>query len=284
MFLKQKKTGQLMSDRYIPPIVKTYTYPKQHDQHMITVKEKFHPVLDENYPFREKTFWFYFKRFWLNVLLNTIVIPSAKIRYAIKVEGKKNIRKYRKDFKNGYVTVCNHIAHWDFLMILCAMYPRKCYFPIWENNMRDALSGIYKTIGGIPVPTESTRGGMKFMKAMNSVLEDHKWLHVYPEGSMWFFFPGVRNFKEGAFVFAYKNNVPVIPLAITYRPPKGIYKLFKKEPCTTVHIGEPIMPDKNLSRKEAVAKLASNAHLAVVHMMGIKDEKENEEILKEYIK
>lgn len=40
MFLKQKKTEQLMSDRYIPPIVKTYTYPKQQDQHMMGIKDE----------------------------------------------------------------------------------------------------------------------------------------------------------------------------------------------------------------------------------------------------
>lgn len=269
-----------MKERYIAPVTFQYKYPDQQDQHMITVKEVNHPVLDENYPYREKSFWFYFKRFWLNVLLNILVVPSAWFRYAINVEGKKNLKKCR--LKDGFVSVSNHIAHWDFLMILWAMYPRRCYFPIWENNMRDSLAGIYKTIGGIPVPQNSIKGGKKFMDAMNSVLEDKKWLHVYPEGSMWFFYPAVRNFKDGAFVFAWKNNKPVIPLAISFKPPKGIYKLFKKEPCCTVHIGEPVFPDLSLTRKEGVAKLCAEVRKSVMAMMDIHSEEENAELMNLY--
>ena len=259
---------------YVSPFTFTVRYPKVQNEHMISVQKKYSPVLDENYPYREKTFSWKFKNFWLNVLLNLAVIPVTNIRYAVRVEGRKNLRKYKNELKNGFVSVSNHIAEWDYLALLSAMYPRKAFFPIWSRNMETPMAPIFKTIGGIPVPL-SARGAKKFIQAMDSVLEEKKWLHVYAEGSMWFFYPAVREFQNGAFFFAVRHDVPILPLAISYREPKGLYRLFKKHPNFTVHIGEPLFADKSLPRKESERDLSNRARFSVMNLMGIKDEEEN---------
>ncbi|MCR5399989.1 MAG: 1-acyl-sn-glycerol-3-phosphate acyltransferase [Treponema sp.] len=266
---------------YISPFTYTVTYPKKQCQHMVQIKKKYSPILDENYPYREKTFSWKFKNFWLNILLNLAVIPVTNIRYAIRVEGRKNLRLYKKDLKKGFVSVSNHICEWDFLALLSAMYPKKAFFPIWSRNMETSMAPIFKTIGGIPVPL-SARAAHQFIKAMDSVLEEKKWLHVYAEGSMWFFYPAVRQFQNGAFFFALRHNLPVLPLAISYREPKGIYKLFKKHPNLTVHIGKPLFPDPALKRKEAEIDLCSRVRKEVMLLMGIKSEEENESYMKLY--
>lgn len=271
---------------YIPPVCQTYEYPQIQDSHMMKVVEKYKPELDETYTYRERSLAWKHKHFWLNVFLNTIVLPVVKIRYAVRVESRDILRKNKALLKKGFVTVSNHVIEWDFLALLWVFYPRKAYFPIWSRNMETPMAPLFKTIGAIPVPT-SVRGGRKFISAMDSVLEEGGWLHVFAEGSMWYFYPAVRDFHKGAAVFACKHNVPLIPLAISYRAPRGIYKLFKKYPNLTVHIGEPIFAlskdngkGEERSKKDIEIDLITRARQSVMKMMGIKNEEENKEIMK----
>ena len=265
---------------YIPPITYSYQYPEIQDQHMMKVIEKYHPSLDENYVYRDKSFGWRFRHFWLNVLLNTIVLPVVVVRYAVKVNGRENLRQNKELLKKGFVTVSNHVIEWDYLTILHAFFPKKAYFPIWSRNMETPMAPLFKSIGGIPVPT-SVHAGRKFTAAMDSVLDEGKWLHVFAEGSMWYFYPAIREFHRGSAVFAVKHSAPLIPIAISYREPWGLYRLFKKYPNLTVNIGEPLLPDQNLNQKEAAKDLTERARQSVMKMMGI-DSEENQKLMQMY--
>ena len=52
----------------------------------------------------------------------------------------------------------------------------------------------------------------KFQSAIGDVLKDGKWLHFFPEGSMWFFYPDIRPLKKAVFKYAVRYNKPVIPI------------------------------------------------------------------------
>ena len=280
----RRHTGAVMKGEkamYIPPITFSYEYPDVQDQHMMKVVRKYSPALDESYTYRDRSFSWRWKHFWLNVFLNTIVKKKKKIRYAVKVEGKKNLRKNKKILKGGFVTVCNHVIEWDFLALLWAFYPRKAYFPIWSVNMETAMAPLFKTIGAIPIP-KSVHAGKKFTAAMDSVLDEGGWLHVFAEGSMWYFYPAIRNFHRGAASFAVRHKAPLVPLAISYRKPRGLYRVFKKYPNLTVHVGEPLFADEKLGHREAAENLTMRARLCVMNMVGIKDEKENQRIMDMY--
>ncbi len=266
---------------YIPPITFTYKYPHIQNEHMMKVVEKYKPNLDETYVYRDKSFNWKFKHFFMNLFLDSLVRLVVVIRYAVKVEGRENLKRNKKLLKNGFVTVSNHVIEWDFLAILHAFYPKKAYFPIWSRNMETPLAPCFKTIGGIPVPT-SVHAGKKFMAAMDSVLQEKKWLHVFAEGSMWYFYPAVRKFRRGAAFFAIRNKVPIVPVAISYREPKGLYRLFKKYPNLTVHIGEPIFADSSKSLKEAEKDLTDRSRISVMKMMGIENEEENKKLMDMY--
>jgi 1-acyl-sn-glycerol-3-phosphate acyltransferase len=74
------------------------------------------------------------------------------------------------------------------------------------------------------------------------------------------------------FSMAYKYNIPVIPMAFSYRPPRGLYKLFRKNsPLITLRIGEPILPDTSKPRREAAALLRELTHRKIVELAGIAD-------------
>lgn len=85
---------------------------------------------------------------------------------------------------------------------------------------------------------------------------------------MWYYEDTLRPFMKGVFSFAYRADKPVIPSAISYRPAKGIYRLFKgKYPLCTISIGEPPFPDYSLPKEEAIEKLRSEAEAAVAKQM-----------------
>jgi 1-acyl-sn-glycerol-3-phosphate acyltransferase len=97
-----------------------------------------------------------------------------------------------------------------------------------------------------------------------------KWFHAFPEVGKWDFYQPIRPFKKGVFTMAYRYNLPVIPMAFSYRPPTGIYKFFKKGyPLITLRIGEPILPDTSLPRKEAATLLRGQCHKKIVELAGI---------------
>lgn len=70
---------------------------------------------------------------------------------------------------------------------------------------------------------------------------------------------------------AYKYNVPILPVNISYRERTGIFRLFagKEIPLLTLTIGEPVFPDRRRSRKEEVDRLLRESHTAICELADI---------------
>ena len=246
-----------------------YVYPDRSDEHMITVKHLRDTNFDENYQYLPKGFWHGVKRVALWVVLNLVVFPVATIRHGVRIHGKKNYRKHKKEFKNGAITISNHVFMWDYICVLKAIRPHLQYHPGWKINFEGPNGPLIRWVGGIPIPTGNMRAMGKFQKAIGQVLQENKWLHFFPEGSMWFYYPDVRPFKKAVFKYAARYNKPVIPMAFSFRPRKGIYKLFGKNPLVDLNIGEPLYPDSTLPVAEATEKLHIEAYHAVQLLAGI---------------
>ena len=86
---------------------------------------------------------------------------------------------------------------------------------------------------------------------------------------MWFYYPDIRPLKPAVFKFAVEHNKPVVPFVFTYRKRTGLWKLFGKNPLVNLHVGEPILPDLTLDKKEAIDKLHKEAYHIMQVMAGI---------------
>lgn len=268
-----------MKELYLPDL--GYTYPKQHDTHMLVVEEKNPVDLSGEYPFRDRSFGFRLRQFWFRLFFHAIVLPVCRIRYALRVEGKID----PEVAKNGLVTVCNHVCMWDMLIVHCARPFRNLEYPIWRKNMFAGMKNCYRNCGAIPVPDYQKDGReatVRFHRALEEVLKEKKWLHVYPEGSLWYYYVPIRDFKKTAFSLAWQHDVPVVPLCISFREPKGIYKWFKKDPCATLHIGAPEYPDRSLNKTEAAQDLMERCRTSMMHLIGIESEEENRGLMERY--
>ena len=246
-----------------------YVYPERSDEHMITVKHLRDTHFDENYNYYDKTFWNKIKRGVLWVALNTVGFLAVTIRHGLKIYGRDKLRKYKKELKNGAITICNHVFMWDYLCVLKAIRPRLQYHAGWKINFEGPNGPLIRWVGGIPVPTENIRAMARFQKAIGNVLEDKKWLHFFPEGSMWFYYPDIRPLKKAIFKYSVKHNKPIIPMSISFRPRTGLWKLIGKKPLADLHIGDPLFPDKTLPMNEAIEKIHKEAYHIMQVMNGI---------------
>ncbi|MBQ2322890.1 MAG: hypothetical protein II375_10125, partial [Bacteroidales bacterium] len=62
-------------------------------------------------------------------------------------------------------------------------------------------------------------------------------------------------------------------MAYSYRERKGLLKLFGKEACVTLNIGEPIFPNPELkgNRAASIDDLRKRTHEAVVKLAGVEN-------------
>lgn len=254
---------------YVPRV--GITYPSVPDEHMGPVRQDKNFVLDEHYPFLDKSLRFRIRSALLYLGIFTIVFALCPIRFGLRIEGRKILKKNRKLLRDGAMTVSNHVLRWDLLCVLQAIRWRRLYFPAWKENLSGPDRTLIRLAGGIPVPTD-IHVIKYFNQAFDELRKRKKWIHVFPESANWPYFQPIRPFKKGMFTIAYKHGIPVVPMAFSYREARGIYKLFKKDyPLITLRIGEPILPDTTLPRKEAVQLLREQCHKKIVELAGITD-------------
>ena len=246
-----------------------YKYPDRSDEHMISVKHLRDTHFDVNYNYYDKSFIYRFKRFILIIALYLVGYHAATIRYGLKIYGRKNLKKHKELLKDGAITIANHVLMWDYLCVMKAIRPKLEFLIAWKTNFEGPNGPLIRWVGGIPVPTDDVRSMVKFKNAIDTVLDEGKWLHVFPEGSMWFYYPDIRPLKPAVFKFAVEHNKPVVPFVFTYRKRTGLWKLFGKNPLVNLHVGEPILPDLTLDKKEAIDKLHKEAYHIMQVMAGI---------------
>ena len=246
-----------------------YEYPEKCDEHMIDVQHLRDVPLDENYPYLQKSFWFKCQRVLLHILQPTVIPLVMWVRHGLRIHGREKLKQHKSLLDQGLITVANHVFMWDYICIMVAMRSRLGYFPAWKTNLEGPNGPLIRMAGGIPVPTHSFRAMAQFSNAMEEVLEKRQWMHFFPEGSMWFYYPDIRPLKKAVFKYAVKYDRPVLPITFSFRPRKGLWKLMGKSPLVDLNIGDPVFHDKDLPRLEAVKKLQQNTYHIMQAMNGI---------------
>lgn len=195
--------------------------------------------------------YFLARKFLNNLIKNKILV----IKNIVGLENYKNL-------KTGAILTCNHFNMLDSFAMQVAYdksmhKTRKMYKVIREGNytaFKGFLGLIMKHCNTLPV--SSNRKTMeKFIKSTNTLLANGNFVLFYPEQSMWWNYRKPKPLKNGAYNFAVKNNVPVLPMFITMEDsnrigPDGFNMLEY-----TIHIGKPIKADANLPLSENVENM-----------------------------
>ena len=217
----------------------------------------------------QKSRWFQVQRVFLHFCQYTVLPLVMWVRHGLRIHGKEKLKQHKAVLDQGLITVSNHVFMWDYICIMKAIRPRLQYHPGWKTNFEGPNAFFIRWVGGIPIPTGNLKAMGKFQQAIGEVLKNDQWLHFFPEGSMWFYYPDIRPLKKAVFKYAVRYDKPVIPITMSFRPRKGIWKLFGKNPFVDLHIGEPLFPDKTLSAGDAIDKLHKEAYHVMQVMNGI---------------
>ena len=165
-----------------------------------------------------------------------------------------------KSVKSGAIITCNHFNPFDSIPIRLAMkkmQPQKKLFTIIrEGNY--TFPGIYGYFmrNCYTLPLASDFDVMReLIDAVDYWLNKGCFILIYPEQSMWWNYRKPKPVREGAFRFAVKSNVPVIPTFITMRDTDELDKDGYKIQAYTLHIGSPIYPEPGVSMKDNVERM-----------------------------
>ena len=157
---------------YVPD--SSLVWPAKPDEPLLKPKHLRQVVVDENYPFIDRSFKFFLWRNFIFFCVWTLVFFLQHVRYGIKFKGLKNLRKNKALFKNGAVTVSNHVYRWDYLAVVQAT-KKRLWFPARAENLMGKDAGLIRAVGGIPV-AKNFSGMKKFYEAF-----DEMFLAVFPD-------------------------------------------------------------------------------------------------------
>ena len=260
---------KVRDDVYVPEPVAEFSGENPFTR-MVPIRGKYKDInFDETYPFLDKSLKFKFFHTLIYLIAWLVAFPLNRIRFGLRIEGREKILRNRKLFKGGVMTVCNHVHRWDMVCVLQAMRYRMAWIPMYAEPFNGKDGFKMKYVGGLPIP-DNFGGLREFNRALDTLHERGKWIHVFPESCSWKFYAPLRPFRTGTFNLACKYSLPVIPMIITFRPRTGWRRLFGNgEPLLTIHVGDPIVPNPEAPRKEEAKRIRDLAHATMLEMAGI---------------
>ena len=98
------------------------------------------------------------------------------------------------------------------------MKGHKVYITGAEFNKQKGMLGILMREGGLLQFSSNKKAMRNLDNAITYYLEKNNYILFYPEQAMWWLYEKPRPMNKGAFHYAIKNNVTVIPVFITFEP------------------------------------------------------------------
>ena len=204
-------------------------------------------------------FAFYIARKFVNKLVR-------EGKFIIKdIKGIENF----KALESGAVITCNHFNAFDSFAIQLAydasMQKGRTFYRVIREGNYTSFPGFYgflmRNCNTLPL-SSNHKTLKKFSDSTSQLLRDGHFVLFYPEQSMWWNYRKPKPLKKGAYIFAAKNDVPVLPCFITMKDSDimGDDGYFVQE--YTIHIGEPIYP-KGEDRYSEKVKGMMNENFAV---------------------
>ncbi len=175
-----------------------------------------------------------------------------RLYYGLKIEGWNNLRLLGN---RGAVCICNHVHVMDCTFVELALKSRLVYYVTLESNFRiPGVRWLIRALRAVPL-SQKAHPMAELFREMGKALHSGALVQIYPEGVLIPYCPQLRAFHDGAFHLAVTNDVPVLPMAVTFRKTRGIRRLWRKAPSVTLRILPPVCAPDGMTRKEATSWL-----------------------------
>lgn len=193
---------------------------------------------------------FFHRLLWNIVVLLLVIIDT--VFFGLRIEGRENLRPLKR---RGFVSVSNHVHMMDCTAVALALSHKRLYTATLESNFRiPGIRHLVRALGGVPLP-RSPVCMAEFIASMRSAIAEGCAVQIYPEGVLLPYADTLRPFHKGAFTLAASIGAPVLPIAVKFRKPHGLFALYKRKPCMTLMILPPVWPDASLSGTAAARDL-----------------------------
>lgn len=208
---------------------------------------------DKNFRYRQRGIDRVITGFW-RTLLKIFAPILIKVAYGAKVTGRENLKALKKQ---GAICVCNHFSYLDTLFVRAATGHYRSYHTMGPRNNKTGFGGHVIRHGGM-LPFSADRAALRNMTAeMERLLKNGKIINFYAEQAMWVNYQKPRPMKDGAFHYAIKFGVPVLPIFCTFQKNKrGHMRKLR------IHILPAIFVDETLPRGERLADMKNRAETA----------------------
>ena len=176
-----------------------------------------------------------------------------------KVYGMEHLNQ----LSTGAVITCNHFNPFDcftveWLFQQSEHYRKKRLFKVIREGNYTNFPGLYGYLfrNCDTLPLSSNKKTMyNFLSAVDIILKRGDFILIYPEQSLWWNYRKPKPLKNGAFKFAAKNNVPVLPMFICMDDSDRIGDDGFPIQEYTVFIEKPIYPKAGVAERQQVADM-----------------------------
>ena len=173
-----------------------------------------------------------------------------------QVKGMENLN----GVKGGAILTCNHFNPFDCFTVekvfrRSVHYRRKKLFKVIREGNYTNFPGLYgflfRNCDTLPL-SQNKKTMYNFLKAVDTILQRGDFILIYAEQSLWWNYRKPKPLKNGAFKFAVKNRVPVIPIFITMEDSSRIGGDGFPIQEYTVFVEKPIYPREGLTERRQV--------------------------------
>ena len=210
-------------------------------------------IPDKNYVYRQRG-WDKFCTGVLRVVMRLLGPVLLFVAYGARVDGRKHLKALGK---SGAVCVSTHINYLDTLMVRQAVGHFRSYHTMAPQNNKGGVGGWFVRHSGM-LPFSTDLEAMRNMNAeIGRLLSEGKIVNFYAEQALWTNYQKPRPMKDGAFHYAVKHHVPVVPVFCTFQKDKRghMHKL-------RIHILPVVYQDESLPKKEKLDAMKAQAEEA----------------------
>ena len=177
-----------------------------------------------------------------------------KVAYGCRVVGKENLKALKG---RGAICVTNHVSFLDTLFARAAIGQFRGFYTMAPWNNKTGVGGWFMRHAGMWPFSPSLAATKRLMQEMEARLSEGKIVHFYAEQAMWVNYQKPRPMKDGAFYYAVKYGVPVLPVFFTFRKDKK-----GRMRRLTIHILPAVYADAALPRGRRIAAMKEAAEAA----------------------
>lgn len=184
------------------------------------------------------------KRFVAERMADTVLLKLSK---SIQIIGEGKL----SDISGGAIVTVNHFSPYDSIPVRKLLRGRggKLNIVIKDTNlfMNGPLGFLMKYARTLPVTDDAHYLSRSFYPTIEKMLLDGEYVLIYPEAQMWPNYRKPRPLEPGAYHYAARLGVPIIPLFTEIISVGG----YGRESFDyRLHVGDPIYPDMALSQRE----------------------------------